>query len=460
MNKHNKIIAGIMSLCFMGGIGVIPNGIAPVASVTASAETIDSGTLGENLTWVFDNSWTLTISGTGDIPDFFDDNDAPWYSEKAAINRVVIEDGVTSIGNGAFCNATNLKSVIIPDSVTSIGNGAFSGCTDLKEINVPDSVTSIGVGAFFGTSWLESKQEENPLVIVNNILVDGYKCFGDVVIPDSVTSICNGAFAECIGLTSVTIPDSVTSIDSHSFYNCRNLTSINIPDSVTSIGTYAFGGCWSLTEITIPDSVISIGLNAFYGTPWLQSKRKENPLVVINNILIDGETCSGDVVIPDGVTVINSMAFTQYTDLESVTIPYSVTDINYGAFFACARLASVTVLNPDCKIGDIPDTFSNDLFENFIGTIYGYENSTAQAYAEKYDRKFVSLGEAPEENTPTGNINGDNEFNVADVLLFQKYILGGSDTEISDLKNADLNSDGVSDVFDLCLMKKKLLENK
>lgn len=287
MKKHNRIIAAVMAVCLAGSVGFMPENIIPVVSMAASAKTIDSGTLGENLTWVFDNSWTLTISGTGDMADFFDDNDAPWYSEKAAINRVVIEDGVTSIGKWAFSNATNLKSVIIPDSVTSIGNGAFSGCTDLKEINVPDSVTSIGRGAFSGTSWLESKQEENPLVIVNNILVDGYKCFGDVVIPDSVTSIGDSAFEYCIGLTSVTIPDSVTSICKCAFKDCKNLTSIIIPDSITSIG-----------------------LKAFYGTPWLESKRKENPLVVINNILIDGETCSGDVVIPGGVTVINSCAFT------------------------------------------------------------------------------------------------------------------------------------------------------
>lgn len=457
MKKHNRIIAAVMAVCIAGSVGFMPESIIPVVSMATSAKTIDSGTLGENLTWVFDNSWTLTISGTGDMPDFFDDNDAPWYSEKAAINRVVIEDGVTSIGKCAFSNATNLKSVIISDSVTSIGNSAFSGCMDLKEIKIPDSVTSIGRGVFSGTSWLESKQEENPLVIVNNILVDGYKCFGDVIIPDSVTSIGDSAFEYCIGLTSVTIPDSVTSICKFAFKDCKNLTSIIIPDSVTSIDTYVFDGCWNLTEITIPESVTSIGLKAFYGTPWLESKRNENPFVVINNILIDGRTCSGDVVIPDGVTVINSSVF-EYTGLESVTIPYSVTYINYGAFFACAGLTSVTVLNPDCKIGDIPDTFSNDLFENFSGTIYGYENSTAQAYAEKYERKFASLGEAPEENTPTGNINGDNEFNVADVVLFQKYILGGSDIKISDWKNADLNANGILDVFDLCLMKKKLIE--
>ncbi len=96
----------------------------------------------------------------------------------------------------------------------------------------------------------------------------------------------------------------------------------------------------------------------------------------------------------------------------------------------------------------------------FGGTIYGYENSAAQEYAEKYNRKFVSLGEAPEQNTTIGDMNGDNEFNVADVVTFQQYLLGTSDTEVSDLKNADLNSDGLLDSFDLCLMKKKLIEKQ
>lgn len=178
-----------------------------------------------------------------------------------------------------------------------------------------------------------------------------------------------------------------------------------------------------------------------------------------NTIMITGcDKSATEVIITneiDGipVTSIGYWVFGGCSSLESVTIPESITDINLYAFHGCENFNRITILNPKCNIVKRKDTF------NGTATIYGYENSTAQEYAEKFDYKFVSLGEVPE-IFPTGDINGDGEFNIPDVVLFQKYILGVSDTEISDLKNADLNSDGVSDVFDLCLMKKKFLENK
>ncbi|MCM1313917.1 MAG: leucine-rich repeat protein [Prevotella sp.] len=202
--------------------------------------------------------------------------------------------------------------------------------------------------------------------------------------------------------TEVVIPDEIdgikiTSIGKRTFYNCKKLTSINIPDSVTSIGESAFHYCLSLTSIDIPDSVTSISDMAFKG---------------------------------------------------------------------CSSLTSITILNPECAICNDKDTITNGYFQDsngynyndFKGTIYGYENSTAQAYAEKCGYKFESIGKAPEKITITGDLNGDNEFNLSDVVILQKYILGASDTEISDWKQADLNDDGVLDIFDLCLMKKKLIE--
>ncbi|NBI88924.1 leucine-rich repeat domain-containing protein, partial [Lachnospiraceae bacterium] len=86
------------------------------------------------------------------------------------------------------------------------------------------------------------------------------------------------------------------------FENCSSLENITIPNTVTSIGDSAFYNCTSLANVTIPDSVTNIGRNAFSGTKWLEDRRKENPLVIVNHILIDAQTASGEVVIPDGVT--------------------------------------------------------------------------------------------------------------------------------------------------------------
>ncbi|MDE5771140.1 MAG: leucine-rich repeat protein [Ruminococcus sp.] len=527
MKKHYKFIAGIMAVSIVFGVGVIPDSIAPIVSITASAETIKSGACGEKLTWVLDDEGTLTISGTGDMTNY-----APYFN----------------VGLPPY-HSDKIKEVIIEDGVTSIGDYAFYGCSSLTSVTVSDSVKSIGYGAFYDTLWLEEKQEENPLVIINNIVIDGQKCSDDVVIPDGVTSIEDYAFSDCSSLTSVTIPDSVTSIGAAAFDDCSNLTSVTIPDSVTSIGINAFNRCSSLTSVTIPDSVTSIGSGAFLGCSNLTSvtipdgvtsiggstfyncsnltsvtipdsvtsiggRAFYNCSSLISAIIPDSVTRIGDyafsdcisltsvtisdsmtsiedftfsgcssltsVTIPDSVTSIGMAAFCSCSSLTSVTIPDSVinigdsafgscgnltkiiipdsvTSIGDGALYGCGNLTEITILNPECEMYrcGIYDGYT----KNYLyATIYGYENSTAQAYAERYDYKFESLGKAPEKITATGDMNGDGEFNVADVVVFHKYILGTSDKEISDWKQADLNYDGLLDSFDLIMMRQKLIE--
>ena len=199
---------------------------------------------------------------------------------------------VTSIGDFAFYGCTRLTEITIPESVTNIGRYAFYSCTRLTEITIPESVTSIGYDVFSGTPWLNAKCKENPLVVVNGILVDGKKCSGSVTIPDSVTSIGDDAFHYCRSLTEITIPDSVTSIGCTAFSDCTSLKEITISDSVVSIGEETFDGCSSLTEITIPDSVTSIGKRAFFSCIRLKT-----------------------ITIPDSVTSIGSNAFVGCTRL-------------------------------------------------------------------------------------------------------------------------------------------------
>ena len=179
-----------------------------------------------NLTWKLDADGTMTISGTGTMKNY--NRNSPVYMN-SKVKKVVIENGVTSIGNFAFYNCTSLTSITIPDSVTSIGEDAFSYCTSLTSITIPNSVTSIGNYAFSYCGGLIS-----------------------ITIPDSVTSIGEWAFKECTSLTSITISSSVTSIGAYAFAGCTSLTSITIPDSVTSIKAYAaFNGCTSLKTISM-----------------------------------------------------------------------------------------------------------------------------------------------------------------------------------------------------------------
>lgn len=220
----------------------------------------------------------------------------------------------------------------------------------------------------------------------------------EVVIPHEieglpVTNIGNKAFAGCSGLTSIEIPNSVTSIGKLAFSYCKSLTSINIPDSVTSIRSGSFLYCKSLTSINIPDSVTNIGDDAFC-------------------------CCSGltSINIPDGVTSIERAAFYGCSGLKSINIPDSITSIGFRAFSDCTSLTSVTILNHECEIYDYTNTISNGENDEpyFNGTIYGYENSTAQGYAEKYGYKFEVLGEAPVKESALGDVDGDGKTDSSD----------------------------------------------
>ena len=298
-----------------------------------------SGKCGDNVYYSYDKTThTLTISGQGGIAS------SPWYSYGNDIQSVIIESGVTSIGEEVFRGCSGLTSITIPNSVTSIGSEVFINCVSLTSITIPNSVTIISNHAF-------ERCGLTSITIPDNVKKIGYGTFWDctsltsITIPNSVTTLADEAFHGCSGLTSVTIPNSVTSIGSSAFRNCSGLTSINvesgnqyydsrnncnaiidsnnqlivgckntiIPNSVTSIGNNAFDGCSGLTSITIPNSVTSIGNAAFYG-------------------------CSGltYTIISDGVTSIGSSAFYGCSGLSQINLPNSLRSIGDHAFANCS----------------------------------------------------------------------------------------------------------------------------
>lgn len=157
----------------------------------------DSGSCGDNVTYTFVSSTgTLTIQGSGAMKDNSSESSVPWYSYRTNIKTVIIEDGVTSIGDGAFWGCSGLTSVTIPNSVTSIGEIAFRGCSGLQKVIVPDIAAWCGIS--FG---------DNPLNYAHHIYSDEDTEITDLVIPNSVTSIGSGAFQNCSGLQKVIILD-------------------------------------------------------------------------------------------------------------------------------------------------------------------------------------------------------------------------------------------------------------
>ena len=312
MRKIHKFLSIILAVFMV--ISIIP--------ITASAVTY-SGTCGDNLTWTYNSSnGYLTISGTGPMYDF-ESNNRPWESYEDSIKEVVVEDGVTTIGNYAFYHCGKLITVTLPDSVTTIGEYGFRDCRKLKSINIPDGITTIATGTF---TLCESLTD---IIIPDTVITIGesafYACHGltEVIIPDSVTTIDEDAFCSCRGLTNVSIGKGVTTINRRAFSYCDNLTSVTIPESVTAIEETVFSGCENLSSITV-DSDSEYFANDEYGVLFNKDK----------TMLIQYPAGSTETsyTIPNGVTTLCEQSFDSCSNLESVTIPNSVTTIGDSAF--------------------------------------------------------------------------------------------------------------------------------
>ena len=333
-----------------------------------TSDIVASGSCGENATWKLtgtENQLTFTVSGSGDMYNY-DYSQNPWFDYRNNIETVVIEEGITAIGDFSFYECVNMINIIIPSSVTSIGRSVFSNCRSLPGITLPEGVTSIGDYAFeackgftnFTIPYGVKDIGENTFAGCENMIsieipegvtsignMSFYSCSSltSVTIPEGVTSIGSSAFQYCSSLTSVTIPTGVTKISNGVFYNCTNLTSITIPDRVTSIGDSAFSSCSSLTSINIPTSVTSIGSSAFSYCSSLISIEIPEGVTSIGSHTFNSCGNLTNIIIPDSVTSIERGAFSYCSNLTSIKIPDGVTELGYQAFIGCNKIEKIYI---------------------------------------------------------------------------------------------------------------------
>lgn len=301
-----------------------------------------------------------------------------------AMTEVTLQEGIESIGDSAFNNCQKLKAVTLPESVTSIGVNAFVGCVELESIVIHENVTSIGSDAFRNTAWLRAKSADDPLVVVNNILIDGTAATSEkVTIPDEVTDICGAAFLNCRTMTDISIPAGVKSIGESAFYNCSGLKNVSIAEGVESIGYQAFGNCTGLTEIVIPDSVTTINGSTFFSCTKLAAVKLPDGLTNIPNSMFSGCTALTDIEIPDSVKQIDMRAFLSCSSLEEVVIPVGTESIAMQAFALCANLKSITIPDSVTSIGQMAFTRCPEL--TMIGNAGSYAATYAQNNSIAYD---------------------------------------------------------------------------
>ncbi len=341
-------------------------------------ETKLEGTCGEDISWVLDNSGTLTISGNGEMTDYEYTTYAPWYNE-----------GFTSI-----------KRVVIEEGITTIGEFAFNGCVDISDIVIPDSVECIGVAAFSDTAYFNDKSnyEDSALYIGKHLILVDWEVSGDFYIKDGTLTIADCALRCCRNLKSVTIPDSVRNIPMGAFWLCESLESVTIGNGVKSVGMFAFKACMSLTSLTFPDSVISIKKEAVYGCDNIThirigtgakhiSEGAFNLNRGLTSIVVDenNEYYSNDEYgvlfnkdktvlikypsdisvteydIPDSVVKIAEYAFYESKNLTKVTIPDSVEVISDWAFTCCENVETFFMSGNIKSIGNYAFSCCNSL---------------------------------------------------------------------------------------------------
>ena len=340
-----------------------------VVSVTYTARPalVASGKCGDSASWKLDTDGVLTITGTGPMADY--GAYGPWYiAHLTDIKKVVVQEGVTTIGDHAFANLSYVTSVTIPSSITSIGAHAFEKCRLGGAVTLPEGLTAIGDFAFSGSGMASLTLPESLRTIGNSAFL--YCSLRELTIPGGVTSIGTGAFCNA-SLTSVKLPASGVTLGDSLFQECEKLTEVTLPADLTVIGPSMFENCGSLKNVTIPSGVTHIGNAAFAACEALPEIR-----------------------LPDGMEALGSEAFVGCRAVTKVYIPRSLTSIGEAAFRICEGLTDVYYGGTAAEWAAISVADRNDPLLNAA------LHCTGQS-ASRLDVPAMTLGEDCSDGKPT-----------------------------------------------------------
>lgn len=375
-----------------------------------------SGDFGENncLHWEVStgvlSGKTLTISGTGAMPDFDfpNGNLAPWWNYEALgmltsfgnfklegeLKKVVIKDGVTNVSNYALFFLPAATQVTLPESVTSIGRYGIALCSKLTGMSIPKGVTEIGDFGLAG---------------------DGLTA---ITLPDGLQTLGRGAFDACASLSGTTLPAAITAVPDKCFNDCTKLLTVDYKGEVTAIGERAFEGCKSLTKAPIPAAVTALGNSAFNGCVALT-----------------------DVTLPAGVTAVPDACFQGCTALKDMKLPGTVTSIGHNAFTGCKALKDVRCYGAPPTVQ--PGGAAEHSFEPGIVTIhynpdpvYGWTldtDGTWQGYKVSSKGACLHTGYGTTENTVPATCGADGHIdtvcaNCGDVIATEVIPATGAHT--------------------------------
>ena len=299
-NKAHRLLA--LLLAFVMTFSLLP-------TVTWAADNDCSAAGDGSVTWSYDaDTTTLTISGKGAMAEFGTSSStrAPWYSYRKTATKIVVENGVTSVGAHAFYALTKLTSVTLPDTLKTIGYRSFRNCTGLSSIEIPNSVTEIAAAAFYnwdatktikfnrdkntvlrdvalGTNWsylanidYNGEVESAPTagtygdniswsydVNATTLTINGKGQMAEPTETGVVSEAIYGWHLWADDITAVVISEGIESLSTSALESFRQMTSIQFPSTLKVVGELALSQCAGLTDVTLPEGVTTLKKQAF-----------------------------------------------------------------------------------------------------------------------------------------------------------------------------------------------------
>lgn len=423
--------------------------------LTGNAGTVlGSGQCGDQATWTLTADGKLTVSGSGEIWSSFDGTfwatengfKMRWDGLNGYIKQIVIQQGITAIGDYAFCNCPRLTKIDIAASVESIGFHGFAMCENLTQVTIPNTVKTLGDSAFYQCVRMEkvvisSGMQEIPkeafigctelktVTIPNGVKTIGENAFAvcpklqNIDIPASITSLGSGAFVQSFDASkkiTLTVPETVTQIgwqcfaesglygiklkakvqklESYMFNYCHNLRSVELSDTIKSFTDNTFYDCRNLVEVKLPSKLEDLGIWAFVSCISLKEVVLPDTLKEIPDATFNDCKSLSKIKIPASVLTIGGSAFGACTSLKEITIPASVKKISDGAFGDCKALATVRFEGNAPEIEGGIFTFAGNI------TVYYPRNNNTWTQAVKdqltYGHPYVTFTASHGANDP------------------------------------------------------------
>ncbi len=402
--KSRKIKALLLALILTASMPAIAQSQSPLSVSALIVTTPISGICGDDMSWTLDTKGTLTISGKGEMVNYsLSEYNTPWDKYAHLIKKIVVSDGVNTIGDYAFYEARSVTSIELPDSVTRLGKYAFKKCTSLEEIDLPKDIDEIGEGVFSGCRSLKSIQIPEMLMYIPQNAYSGCSSLKSVDIPENVAIIENYAFSDCSSMTEVTMSDSICQLGRGAFENCRSLEAIKLSDNIMTLEDSTFSNCDSLIDITlprilkeiedsafsycknletinIPEYVENISVNAFWYADSLTTinvdESNEN-YTSKYGVLYDKEMLSlifypagkkaKSFTIPDGVENIMRI---MNDDLETIVFPESLKTMDNQALYYCPSLTSLHITKDLNNISSLDNSNLKEITVDSSNRIY------------------------------------------------------------------------------------------